>query len=392
MCVGDLNNDNIDDLVVTAEFYYAQIGQNHQGKVYIYFGRSSLNSIPDLTITGSYPGARLGANCAIGDFNDDGFNDLAIRGYDVTMQQSFFGYLNIHFGSAQLDTVADLTSNRTGQGAATSGGLAAFDANGDQKIDLLWTFVDASSYERSVFIHYGGADFQYRFPAGPDFIIHGPIGSGEFGNEICNAGDMNGDGADDIVIAAYATGQENGIIFVYTGGKAIDDQFDAARGQALDGNFGRSISSVGDINHDGYSDIIIGAPSQPWGWREGYFGIFLGDPRIPTNIAIKNIDSIPSNFVLYPAYPNPFNVETIFKFSLSHQALIEIAIYNILGKEVKSLLKTEYNSGKYKVPWDGKKQTGETVPNGIYFCRMRAIVLDNRQTIFEQTQKFTVIK
>lgn len=148
--------------------------------------------------------------------------------------------MNIYFGSAPFDTVADLTSPKTGPGASTSGGLAAFDVNGDKKVDLLWAFADTISGMNSVFVHYAGADFADRFNAGPDFVIPAPLGSGNFGNEISNAGDMNGDGEDDIVIGAYTTAQLNGIVFVYTAGKALDDRFDAARGQPLDGAFGSS--------------------------------------------------------------------------------------------------------------------------------------------------------
>ncbi len=378
MCAGDLNNDRIDDLVITAP-----------GKVYIYFGGALLKSTPDLTIPGSRPNAGLGWRCAIGDFNDDSFDDLAIRGYDHAVQEAFFGYLNIYFGSAQIDTIVDLTSPKAST-AFFLDDLSAFDVNGDDRVDLLWTFADSS--QRSVFIHYGGSDFQQRFQAGPDFIINAPAGSCDFGNEICNAGDMNGDDEEDLLIAAKCTGQGNGIVFVYAGGKALDDLFDAARGQTLEGAFGSSVSGVGDINHDGYCDIVIGAPNQPWSRYEGYFGIFLGDPRIPTSVEANKPEKIPTDFVLRSAYPNPFNRETIFELSLPRRAMIEMKVFNILGKEVKILLYAEYVSGQHQIHWDGKDQRGEAVPNGIYFIRVRAIAPNSTQILFEQTQKFTVVK
>lgn len=56
----------------------------------------------------------------------------------------------------------------------------------------------------------------------------------------------------------------------------------------------QAVSSAGDINKDGYSDIIVGAPNQPFLRAQGYFGIFLGDSRIPTSVEIKDTENIPS--------------------------------------------------------------------------------------------------
>jgi hypothetical protein len=378
MSAGDLNNDRIDDLVITAP-----------GKVYIYFGGVFLKSTPDIVIPGSNPNAGLGWRCAIGDFNDDSFNDLAIRGFYQSGQGFSYGYLNIYLGGAQIDTIVDLTSPKAST-AFFLDDLSAFDVNGDDRVDLLWTFADSS--QRSIFIHYGGNDFAQRFQTRPDFVIHAPAGSGLWGSELSNAGDMNGDGYNDIAIGAYATAQGNGIIFVYTAGKALDDRFDAARGQTLEGNFGSSVDRVGDINDDGFSDIIVGAPRQPWHRDEGYFGIFLGDSRIPTGVKVEPTERTPTNFLLRPGFPNPFTYETIFEFGLSRRAMIEVKVFDVLGKEVKNLLYAEHAPGQYKVLWNGRDQSGETVPSGIYLVRMRAFASGSIEPLFEQTQKFTFLK
>ena len=180
----------------------------------------------------------------------------------------------------------------------SNNGLAVFDANGDQRADFLWTFVDTFG-NRAVHINYGGYDFESRFKAGPDFIVPAPPGS-DFGNEITGA-DMNGDSENDLIIAGQFTGQGNGIVFVYTAGKALDDRFDAARGQSREGAFGASVNRVGDINKDGFDDIIIGAPNQPWTRYEGYYGIFLGDSRIPTNVENQRTEKTPRDFTLTSA-------------------------------------------------------------------------------------------
>ncbi len=389
MCVGDLNNDRIDDLVITAELYQKDPFQNNEGKVYVHLGGPALRATPDFTITGSHPGARLGSRCAIGDFNEDGFNDLAIRGYDESNQAASFGYLNIYLGSTKLDSVADLTGPKMGPVSLSNNGLAVFDANGDLRADFLWTFVDNLG-NRAIYLNYGGYDFESRFKAGPDFIIPAPPGS-DFGNEIIGA-DMNGDSENDLIIAGQFTGQGNGIVFVYTGGKALDDRFDAARGQSREGAFGASVDRFGDINKDGFDDIIIGAPNQPWTRYEGYFGIFLGDSRIPTNVKIQAVDKIPGDFNLSVGYPNPFNHKTLFEYTLKREARVEIKIFNLLGKEVKTLLDTQRAAGQYGVPWDGRDEMEKIVPNGVYFVRMKAFASEGSEIVFEQTQKFTFVR
>lgn len=387
MCVGDLNNDQIDDLVITAPGYYVSSGNN--GKVYVYFGNPKLQTVPDITITGGTPEAGLGSRCAIGDFNGDGFNDLAIRGFYQSGTGFSYGYLNIYFGSTNFDAVPDLISPRAST-AFIADDLAAFDVNGDQHTDLLWTFADSS--QRAVFIHNGGEDFQERFQSEPDFIIPAPV-AGLFGNEIKNAGDMNGDGYDDIAIAAFAFGQQNGIVFIYTTGKGFDNQFDAARGQSLDGNFGTSISAIGDINQDGYSDIIVGAPEQPWSRNEGYFGIFLGDPRIPTSVKNPSSEVVePFDFVLEPGFPNPSKQAIIFNLGVKQRALFEATVFNLLGREVRNLLRSEFAAGNYQILWDGKNHEGEDVPAGIYFVRIKAFVSSSTRTVFEKSQKFIVVR
>ncbi len=391
MCVGDLNQDNIDDLVITASAFYKDFRGQNYGKVYGYFGGESLaKSAPAFTITGEYLNAHLGAGCAISDFDDDGFNDLAVLNFDTQVQVEPLSYINIYVGSAKFDTVADLTSPKSYRNNAIT--LAAIDVNGDDKNDLLWTFKDSLTSQRSVIIHYGGSDFQQRFPFGPDFIIPAPFGTGEFGNAIADAGDMNGDGENDLAIAAYSTGQENGIVFIYTAGKELDENFDAARGQSLAGNFGASVDGAGDINRDGYSDIIVGAPNQPWTRYQGYFGIFLGDSRIPTHVAITNSPTMPTNFILGPVYPNPLAQQINIEFKLPIHAGVEIKVYDILGKEVITLLETIFLEGQHKVVWNGRNQQSEHVPAGIYLVRMRAFSAEHDQELFQQTCKFTVVR
>ncbi len=85
-------------------------------------------------------------------------------------------------------------------------------------------------------------------------------------------------------------------------------------------------------------------------------------------------------FSLGTNYPNPFNPVTTIPFSLPKRLVIDLTVYDILGREVKVLQRGEKIAGDYTVAWDGTNVSGQPASNGIYFCRM--VVGD-----FCQTQK-----
>ena len=78
----------------------------------------------------------------------------------------------------------------------------------------------------------------------------------------------------------------------------------------------------------------------------------------------------PSEFRLYPNYPNPFNPVTTISYDLPEDGYIELSIYNMRGENVTTLLKSNQEAGSYKMNWDGTNQNGEIVSSGIYFLRI----------------------
>jgi hypothetical protein len=94
----------------------------------------------------------------------------------------------------------------------------------------------------------------------------------------------------------------------------------------------------------------------------------------PTNIAEKGMDTfqVPGSYRLFNSYPNPFNPKTILSYDLPNSSYVELRVYDILGKQVKTLVNTHQNSGHYKVAWDGTNQTNQSLPTGIYFAHLKA--------------------
>jgi len=83
-------------------------------------------------------------------------------------------------------------------------------------------------------------------------------------------------------------------------------------------------------------------------------------------------ESLPKAFSLSQNYPNPFNPETVIKYTLPEDCHVELTIYNILGRKVKTLV-NEYQDAGYRIAgWDSRGDKGDAVASGIYFYKIKA--------------------
>jgi len=343
--IADISNDGKPDLILSAPDYNI-----HRGRVYIFLNPLT-DPIPDYIITGDTIWDRLGVAVTVADLNNDSLNDLIIRG------QAEYSYLNIYYGidhdtvNTELGQQLQLKINQY-----SLVGLACFDVNGDEIDDLLWASIDSSG--QRVNVHYGK---EGTIDSIPDIRLVNP-GVADFGKLIINAGDMNGDGYDDIAVTApYAT-ITSGYVFIYGGGPDIDEYFDAGKGMSLDSYFGYSIAPLGDINEDGLSDIIVGAPHYDFYTNKGYWGVFLGDTNIKVTDVESEIESNPKSFQLYQNYPNPFNPVTTIKYDIVKAQDVKLAVYDILGREVATLVNAAQQPGSYELTWNASG-----FASGIYF-------------------------
>jgi len=78
----------------------------------------------------------------------------------------------------------------------------------------------------------------------------------------------------------------------------------------------------------------------------------------------------PSEFCLYPNYPNPFNPITTISYDLPEDGFVELSVYNMRGEKVATLMKGNREAGSYRLNWDGRNENGEIVSSGIYFLRI----------------------
>lgn len=90
-------------------------------------------------------------------------------------------------------------------------------------------------------------------------------------------------------------------------------------------------------------------------------------------VSVKDKDELPKALEMKQNYPNPFNPTTTIRFSVPKQSKVHLAVYDIMGGKVATLIDHDsYQSGSYEVKWDGKNSFGEKVTSGIYFARMEA--------------------
>ncbi|MFH1213780.1 MAG: FlgD immunoglobulin-like domain containing protein, partial [Candidatus Neomarinimicrobiota bacterium] len=101
--------------------------------------------------------------------------------------------------------------------------------------------------------------------------------------------------------------------------------------------------------------------------------------------AISETENLPKVYSLNQNYPNPFNPTTSIRYSLPKESNVKIIIYDIVGKEIRTLVNQNQSAGYQSIIWDGKDNNGHTVSTGIYLCRM---VTDE----FRKVQKMTFLK
>ena len=112
----------------------------------------------------------------------------------------------------------------------------------------------------------------------------------------------------------------------------------------------------------------------------------LPTPEAGILLDVEQIDGqIPVEFALEQNYPNPFNPSTIIRYSIVSPSRVSLKIFDVLGREVKTLVNKEQVNGVYEVIWNGDNELGNKVSTGVYFYRIDA-------GDFVQTKKMMLIK
>ncbi len=128
---------------------------------------------------------------------------------------------------------------------------------------------------------------------------------------------------------------------------------------------GSLLYSARDISGDGR--YIVG---HGYNSTNGRIEGFLLDTQTALAIGVRENNGMSDSFILQQNYPNPFNPVTHIGFQMPVSGLVQLQIYDISGRLVKTLLKEHRAVGDYIVDWDGMNEFGHPVAAGIYFYRM----------------------
>ena len=301
---GDVNGDGYGDVIVGAHF----AGSEGEGAAFVYLGSASGIvgfGDPDnanARLEANQDGANFGENVAsAGDVNGDGYSDVIVGAPFYDSSQVWEGSAFIFHGSAAgiadgnpATAATELEGNQAGMqfGMGVAG---AGDVNGDGYGDVIvgGPFF-GTPIEGGAFVFHGSAS------GIPSATAHGSQSrirsnqtegtlAAQLGWSVAGAGDVNGDGYGDVIIGAhtYDNGTtDEGIALVFhgsaTGIVASGHPGNAnalLEGNQLNANFGNVVSGAGDVNGDGYADVIVGAPNYDNPTiNEGNAFVFAGGP------------------------------------------------------------------------------------------------------------------
>ncbi|MDP2302921.1 MAG: FG-GAP-like repeat-containing protein [Ignavibacteria bacterium] len=369
---GDLNNDGKCDIIINSPSYPIQ---STYGKVYIYMG----DEIPPDTASYSIEGflspiqvLSYGNFFQISDINKDGYDDLLLSARIFTTipnPKDSLDVLYIYMGNENFAFIygeesfkyESLLKNSNYSYGWFNWIFSLLDVNGSGIPDLVINHYHKDSTNH---VHFGSTN---EIDTIPSFYITDPDTTNSdiiVGAVAHDIGDFNNDGYNDFIL----TPSYYKSFSLHLGGPRLSNRNPYGMRGLLEAHstFPSKALNCDDQNGDGVKDFV--ATANPYSKdRLGYVLIFLGDPTIVTNVDIPVREKSVS-FSLLQNYPNPFNPFTTIRYAIAGRQNVTMKVYDILGKEVVTLLNEEKDAGYYQIEFDPAKYN---LASGVYFCELR---------------------
>lgn len=259
VCRGDLNNDGHSDIIISEPRFYTSSGV-FQSRVHVFFGSvTGLGDAPGWSVslddlTGSW------FMPAVGDVNGDGYDDLALGDIGSSSRP---GKVHIFYGATVLPDTADLVliadANFTFFGQAVA---SRFDVNGDGYDDLAVSEPNYNNARGRIKVFLGSAT---GLDVTPFWTVVGDGSDEVMGSSLASAGDVNGDGYDDILAVSNSYDAENkpySNARLYAGAPTAMSTTAVWSTASLPLLSRIVVGTPGDLNTDGLSDIVLGTVTR----------------------------------------------------------------------------------------------------------------------------------
>jgi hypothetical protein len=365
--IGDVNGDGYDDLAVGAYSTAESPGEQGTGRVYVFYGGPGFDTIPDVTLRGGHDGDYEGFGISVtaqGDFDHDGFHDLYIGAWQYGSDAR--GRMYVYYGGNPMDTSYDMAMSGEGvghflgferPGALKAQGTFDYAVEGNE----LWPHgaYNPGANCGKVYVHQGGQPMDSI----PDEEIIGPMDSANLGYTAQSAGDVTGDGNDDLVAGApYLPPCASGGAYLWETGNHFDTVPDAWMMGEPNRKVGMRVCTAGDIDGDGRSEFLVGTytyipASRIWVCKYTGLGIEEEKQRPLTSLRLD-------------VAPNPARGAFLVRYEVTSPSRVSVGLYDVGGRLVRSLSEGEVAPGRYEA-----KLPSGVLPAGVYIC-----TLDNGAT------------
>jgi hypothetical protein len=130
---------------------------------------------------------------------------------------------------------------------------------------------------------------------------------------------------------------------------------------------GKKVGVAFDLYIADGSGTIYSPAGSEWNYYDA--GDMPGDQAVarPTDVALSTGSLVPKEMILYANYPNPFNPTTTIRYSLPVKSRVSMKIYDLLGREIVTLVNEVKSAGTYSVQFNAGN-----LSSGMYFCRLQA--------------------